>query len=216
MNFAQRAIGSILHHQKRNTIFHIKVEDAHNMGMREMGQHACLSAELLATLTGEVGMQHFDGCLSVEVQVFSQIDLSKARSPDETGQAIVAKLLSYAVDHAHTSSGYLTLHSLMCPGWARECLSLRRTLTPSSEFCDILYSTEGRTSIARILFLCYVLPELRRGGRAVNDYLGARYTAPLSSTFSTLLDVTKRVLVVFFVPGRGIRRSTVVPCCAFE
>src|SRR5438132_5931701 len=99
MKLAQRAIGSIHHHQKRDTIFYIKVEDAHDMGMREMSQHACLSAELLATLTGEVGMQHFNSCPRVEVQMFSQIDLSKARSPNETDQAIVSKLLSYAVCH---------------------------------------------------------------------------------------------------------------------
>src|SRR5947209_2244998 len=104
MKLAQCAIGSILHHQKRDTIFHIKVEDAHDMGMRETGQHACLSAELLATLTGEVGMQHFNSCLRIEVQMFSQIDLSKAALTKQANQAIVAKLLSYAVDHAYTSS----------------------------------------------------------------------------------------------------------------
>src|SRR5437660_8575763 len=128
MKFAQHAIGSILHHQKRDTIFYIKVEDAHDMGMRETSQHACLSAELLATLTGEVGMQHFDGCLCVEVQVFSQIDLSKAPSPDETNQAIVAKLLSYAVDHAHTSSEGLVLRSLIHPRCTKECLSFKERI----------------------------------------------------------------------------------------
>jgi len=53
-----------------------------------------------------MGMQYFDGCLCVEVQVFSQVDLGNTPSPDETKQAIVAKLLSYTVNHTRASSHY--------------------------------------------------------------------------------------------------------------
>jgi hypothetical protein len=74
--------------------------------MRETSHRARLSAELLTGLAREMGVEHFDGCLRVEVQVLSQVDLGNATAPDETKQAIVAKLLSYTVGHARASSHY--------------------------------------------------------------------------------------------------------------
>ncbi len=103
----QGAIGSILHNEKRQTIFYLKVQHAHDMGMYEARHRARLAAQLLLVLISEVGMQHFDGRLSAQVQVLSQVDLSKAPSPDQMKQAIVAKLLSYTVAHPRTSSGRL-------------------------------------------------------------------------------------------------------------
>src|SRR5207253_478794 len=78
---AQCAIGGILHDQKGNTIFYTKIEDTHDMGMKKASQHECLTAKLLTALTCEVRMQHFDGCLRIEVQVFSQVNFSKATAP---------------------------------------------------------------------------------------------------------------------------------------
>src|SRR5947209_2972850 len=79
---AQGAIGCILHDQEGDTIFYVKIVDADNMGMDETSKRACLCVELFFLFTRELGMQDFDGCLGVEVQVFSQVDFSKATSPD--------------------------------------------------------------------------------------------------------------------------------------
>src|SRR5260221_1736411 len=99
MTFAQGAIGGILHDEKGDAIFYVKIKATHDMGMHETSEHACLGTESLSVFTREVGMQYFDSCLCVEVQVFSQVDLGNATSPDETKQAIVANLLSYTVSH---------------------------------------------------------------------------------------------------------------------
>src|SRR5437764_7323483 len=101
---AQRAIGRILHHQERKAILYLKIENTHNMRMHQTSHRARLAAQLLAGLTREVSMHHLDGCLCAQMQVLSQVDLGETPSPDQTEQAIVAKLLSHAVAHPRTSS----------------------------------------------------------------------------------------------------------------
>ena len=51
------------------------------MGMYETRHRACLAKQLLAALDGELGMQHFDGRLRAQMQVFSQVDGSPAPRP---------------------------------------------------------------------------------------------------------------------------------------
>src|SRR2546421_999790 len=104
MVLAQRAPGGIVHNEKRQVLLHVKIEDAHDMGMHEASNGACLRAKKLDVLTDQVGMQHFDGRLSVEVEMLSQVDVSKATLPKQTQQAIVAQVLSYTVGHPRTSS----------------------------------------------------------------------------------------------------------------
>src|SRR5260370_23537310 len=97
---AQGATRGILHDQKGNVIFHDKIKDAHDQRMHQ----ACLSTELLTVLAGELDMQYFDGRLGAKMQVFSQIDFSKATSPEQPEQAVVAKPLSRTVCQGATSS----------------------------------------------------------------------------------------------------------------
>src|SRR5690242_7895048 len=103
MMLAKRATGSILHDEKRQAIFYLKVQHAHDMRMDEACHRACLVAQLFPALICEVGIQHFDGCLRAKMQVFSQVDFGEAAPPDQTEQVVVAKLLSDAVAHRRTS-----------------------------------------------------------------------------------------------------------------
>jgi hypothetical protein len=73
---AQGATRGIVHNEKGDTIFYGEIVDTDNMGMDETSKRTCLSVELLFLLTRELGMQDFDGCLGVEVQVLPQVDFS--------------------------------------------------------------------------------------------------------------------------------------------
>src|SRR5579863_2969378 len=48
-------------------------------------------------------MADFDGCLALEVEMLAQVDGGLASLSQETKQAIVAELLSNAVDHVRAS-----------------------------------------------------------------------------------------------------------------
>jgi hypothetical protein len=89
---------------------------------------------LLTALAGEVGMQDFDSCLCAQVQVFSQVDGSPAPSPDETEQAIVAKLLSDTVAHPRTSSGHQVSHAFSNDPSNKKAYLSQRVHCCSSEF----------------------------------------------------------------------------------
>ena len=69
------------------------------MGMSEASNGECLGVELLTLLTCELGIQHFDGGLRIEMLVFSQVDFSEVTSPNQFGSPVVAKLLSHTVGH---------------------------------------------------------------------------------------------------------------------
>src|SRR5207245_6397773 len=99
MALPQRAVGSIFHDEKGEAIFDSKIEDAHDMGMSEASNGACFLIESLFILTCKVDTQYFDGCLRIEMQVFSQVDFGKVTSPNQIEQSVVAKLLSHTVGH---------------------------------------------------------------------------------------------------------------------
>ncbi|TMF52720.1 MAG: hypothetical protein E6I32_00195 [Chloroflexi bacterium] len=46
-------------------------------------------------------MQHFNGGLGVQIEMFAQVDFGKAASSQMTDEAVVTKLLIYAVCHTH-------------------------------------------------------------------------------------------------------------------
>src|SRR5438876_5714644 len=122
---AQRAMRGILHDQKRDALFYAKIEDAHDVGMHEARNHARLRAESLFVLTVEVGMQHFDGSLRVEMQVFPQVDFGKATPADQMQQSIVAKLLSHTVAHPPSPHGSFVIRSQASPGCKGTSLSFK-------------------------------------------------------------------------------------------
>src|SRR6516165_11404607 len=79
---AQGATRGIVHDEKGSIIFDGKIVDADNMGMDKSSKRACLRVELLFLLTRELAMQDFDRCLGTQVQVFAQVDFSKAALAD--------------------------------------------------------------------------------------------------------------------------------------
>src|SRR5690348_7660846 len=89
----------ILHHEKGETVLDPKIENAHNMRVYETSHGTSLGEEVFTALARQVGMQHLNGGLCAQVQVFAQIDAGLASAPDQTEQAIVPELLAYAVTH---------------------------------------------------------------------------------------------------------------------
>ena len=53
------------------------------MGMRETSHRARLAAKFFTLLICEPSVQHFDGSLGVEVQMFTQVDVGKATLSDQ-------------------------------------------------------------------------------------------------------------------------------------
>src|SRR2546421_6744299 len=104
MHLSQRTIGGIVHDKKGQVLLHVKIEDAHDMGMHETSNRARLRAEWFDVVARQVGMQHFDGHLRIEVQVLSQVDVGKTALSQQAQQVIVAQVLSHASGHPRTSS----------------------------------------------------------------------------------------------------------------
>ncbi len=94
---AQRAVGGILHHQKRGAALHAKIEDAQDMRMLQPGDSLRLAEKVIQIAFAQAGMQHFDGCLRLQVEVFAQIDLGKAALAQQPQQPVVAQLLPHAI-----------------------------------------------------------------------------------------------------------------------
>ena len=62
----QRAIGGVVHHQKRHPVLYIIIQDAHNGGMHQLRNRLGLLVEVLGLLAGQVGVQHLDRRLQSE------------------------------------------------------------------------------------------------------------------------------------------------------
>ncbi len=59
-----------------------------------MGNSACLAAEMLYIVAGQMHTEHFDSSPRSKVNMFSQVDISKATLPQQANKAIIPKLLS--------------------------------------------------------------------------------------------------------------------------
>src|SRR5260221_12437396 len=69
------------------------------MGVDEAGNRLGLDAELLQVIAYQPGLEHFDGCQSVQVYLRTKIDIHKATLPYQAHYAIVPQALSYTVIH---------------------------------------------------------------------------------------------------------------------
>src|SRR5436305_1870675 len=133
MHLSQRTVGGIVHDKKGQVLLQVKIEDAHNMGMDETSNRARLRAKWLDVVARQVGMQHFDGRLRVEVQVLSQVDVGKTALPQQAQQTVVAQVLSHAAGHPRTSSRKLHLIRICEPIYN---LALASIALPASDiFC---------------------------------------------------------------------------------
>jgi hypothetical protein len=55
--------------------------------------------EMFGLATGQVGMQHLNGCLQFKPYMLSQVDLSIATLSQQADQLVIAELLSKAICH---------------------------------------------------------------------------------------------------------------------
>src|SRR6266566_4101511 len=97
MPLPERAIRRILHHQKRQAVLQSIIEDAHDMRMGQAHQHLGFLQKDCSLLLCECRVADFECSLALEVGMLAQVDRSLATFSQQTKQAIVAKLLSYAV-----------------------------------------------------------------------------------------------------------------------
>src|SRR6267154_1176019 len=102
MSLAQCTVGRILHDKKRRIVVYAKVQYAHNMWMRETSNGLCLGEKVVHGLRSEPRMQDFDGGLSLEIDMLTKVDISKATFSYQADQAIVAQLIACTVHHLRT------------------------------------------------------------------------------------------------------------------
>src|SRR5579885_1038241 len=129
-----------LHDKKGNVISHPKFQYLHNMRMFQSGNGLSFKAEPLQINALQALREHFESSKYPQVQMFSQIDLSKTAFPDQPYKTIAAQLLTYQISHgASPLSAFFVVwalslineparHSLVnqCTD-LRQCTSLRVT-----------------------------------------------------------------------------------------
>src|SRR5207253_1977919 len=101
---AQSTIGGIIHHEKGEVVVYTKVQHPHNMRMHQAGNNACFFEEALLVIARQSYLQHFDGGLGVEIDMFAQVDFGKASASQDANEAIVAKPLTHKISHLHLPS----------------------------------------------------------------------------------------------------------------
>ncbi len=94
MALPQRAMRSILHHQKRQAILQRKIEDAHDVRMGQTNQGLRFLQEDRSLLLCKHHVADFEGCLAFEVDMLPQVDGGLTTFSQQAKQAIVTKLLS--------------------------------------------------------------------------------------------------------------------------
>src|SRR2546425_6792431 len=100
MTLTQSPIGGIGHRQKRGVFrTDAKVQQSHNVGVLQTEGGAGLVDEFLQVLGRQPRLQQLDRGQTVFVDMLPQVDLAEAASAQETGQAILAKLLAHTLYH---------------------------------------------------------------------------------------------------------------------
>jgi len=99
MTLAQRAISRIVHNEVRDTILYPEVQHAHDMRMHDAGNATRLVEELLHIAPLQAHLQQFDCGPGSEMNMLAKIDVGEAPLPHHLNKAIVAKLLSYVINH---------------------------------------------------------------------------------------------------------------------
>jgi hypothetical protein len=104
MSLAQRAIKGIIHDKVRRFAIHAKVCDAYDIGMDQAGDGLSFLQEALHVIfVRHFDLEDFDGDLRFEVDMLAKVAFGESPTPDETNDAVVAKLLIYMVCHPYTS-----------------------------------------------------------------------------------------------------------------
>ncbi len=74
MPLPERAMRSILHHQKGHAVLQGKIQDAHDMRMAQSNQGLRFLQKDGLLLLGEHRVADFESCLALEVEVLPQVD----------------------------------------------------------------------------------------------------------------------------------------------
>src|SRR5579859_2549923 len=104
MELAQGSQWGIIHHEKWQFVGDAKVQHAHNMRMHKLSDSARLRAKFIHIFAGQLCVQHFDSCLRAEMHMLGKINIGESTLTYFANQAIVAKLLAYAIHHSRLSS----------------------------------------------------------------------------------------------------------------
>src|SRR5215467_29618 len=97
----------VVHYQKGAFPVPAKVDDAHDMGMRQASDGTRLAKKPLHIPGCQLRVQHFDGDPGLQVDMLTQVDLGKAALTKQAQDTIVAQLLPCAICHLCTSSPVL-------------------------------------------------------------------------------------------------------------
>src|SRR5215470_11021189 len=103
MTFAYSATRSIVHDENWRPLINEELEYAHDIRMSETRKRLALSKELFYILFFKRGMQHFECCLTFQVEMFPQVHFCESASSKQTQKTIVAELVSDMVGQAYTS-----------------------------------------------------------------------------------------------------------------
>src|SRR5207244_2649245 len=94
----------IAHKQIRSFTFDTKIQNSYDVGMFKTSNCACFGAELFHIIAGQLSVQYFNCSLRIQMKVFSQVYFGEPSLSQQPYDAIVAKLLSHAINHTRTSS----------------------------------------------------------------------------------------------------------------
>ena len=68
---AQRVVRCVVHDKKGSSVLYIKVQYSYNMRVYQVSDSQGLAAKLLYILRLQLGMQHFDSRLGLEIDMFA-------------------------------------------------------------------------------------------------------------------------------------------------
>src|SRR6266566_8396892 len=105
VKLSQVPMWSIVHHQVRGLVLDAKVEDADDMRMHQVAQVARFSKKVFGGMCVHLGVQDFDGYLTIEVDVLAQVDVGKGTFRQPAGQPVVSQTLPCAILRASATSG---------------------------------------------------------------------------------------------------------------
>lgn len=96
---AQSAFRSIVHNQKGSVVLDAEIKYADDVWMSQAADCLCFVDKALEVVAGDLRVQDFDGCLRLQIDVFSEVDLGEATFPKEADEAVVSELLREGVTH---------------------------------------------------------------------------------------------------------------------
>src|SRR5438105_4965832 len=96
------SLWSIVHDKIGCNIFNAEIQDTYNIRMAEAGKSTGLGEELLYIIACYLCIQYFDSSLSFEINMLSQIHISRAAFSQQPGEPVFVKLLPNTICHIPT------------------------------------------------------------------------------------------------------------------